>query len=311
MGRILVTGACGQIGSELVLYLADQFGESAIIASDIKNPSSFIKNNIPFFYLDVLDFAAVNRIVVEQNVGTIFHMAAILSAVGEKNPQLAYQINMQGLMNVLEAARQHHMEKIIIPSSIAAFGPDAPKDKTPDNTIMNPTTMYGVTKVAGEKLAQYYHFKYGVDARSLRYPGIISSETLPGGGTTDFAVDLYLNAIDEKKYTCYIAEETVLPFMYMPDAIKAIVDLAAAPGEKLTQQVYNVHALSLAPRDIVASIRNEYPSFRISYDPDFRQSIAESWPRSLNDSAARRDWNWSPRYDLHAMTRDMLKKLKK
>jgi len=311
MKNILVTGACGQIGSELVIYLSENFKGSRLIASDIKKPTAYLTRHSHFLYLDVLNFEDMNKIVVEQHIDTIFHMAAILSAVGEKNPQQAYRVNMDGLLNVLEVARIHRIERIVTPSSIAAFGPDAPKDETPDNTVMNPTTMYGVTKVAGEKLIQYYFLKYGVDARSLRYPGIISSETLPGGGTTDFAVDLYLAAIKNQPYVCYIDENTPLPFMYMPDAIKAIVDLAKAPSDHLTQRVYNVHAMSLTPAQIVDSIRNFHPDFKVTYQPDFRQEIAQSWPHSLDDSQARKDWNWKPNFDLTAMTRDMLDKLKK
>lgn len=311
MKNILVTGACGQIGSELVIYLSENFKDGRLIASDIKKPPASLTRHSQFLYLDVLNFDELNKIVVEQHIDTIFHMAAILSAVGEKNPQQAYRVNMDGLLNVLEAARLHRIERIVTPSSIAAFGPDAPKEETPDNTVMNPTTMYGVTKVAGEKLIQYYFLKYGVDARSLRYPGIISSETLPGGGTTDFAVDLYLAAVQNQPYVCYIEENTPLPFMYMPDAIKAIVDLANAPAENLSQRVYNVHAMSLTPAQIVESIRTFHPDFTVTYQPDFRQEIAQSWPHSLDDSRARKDWNWQPDYDLAAMTRDMLDKLKK
>ncbi len=309
MGKILVTGACGQIGSELVMKLVETHGAGQIVASDIKRPCDIFKSRVKFYYLDVLDSASLKKLVVEEEIGTIFHMAAILSAVGEQNPQMAYRVNMQGLVNVLETARQLRVDRVITPSSIAAFGPDAPKDGTPDDTPLNPTTMYGVTKVAGEKLIQYYFLKYGVDARSLRYPGIISSETAPGGGTTDFAVDLYVHAIQKKPYVCYIDRDTPLPFMYMPDAIKAILQLAEAPAEGLSRRVYNVNALSLTPGQIVASIRKIFPDFTVKYQPDFRQQIAESWPHSLNDEHARRDWGWQPDYDLERMSRDMLEKL--
>ncbi len=310
MEKILVTGACGQIGSELVLALAERFGAANIIASDIKKPPAIFPENVSFYYLDVTNMNHFNTLVVEQQVTTIFHMAAILSAVGEQNPQLAYRVNMYGLINALEAARIHKLSRVVVPSSIAAFGPDAPKKNTPDDTALNPTTMYGVTKVAGEKLIQYYHLKYGVDGRSLRYPGIISSETLPGGGTTDYAVDLYINAVKGEPYRCYISENTPLPFMYMPDAIKAIIELAFADGDRLTRRVYNVHAMSLTPGDIVASIRKYYPDFQVTYQPDYRQQIAESWPHSIDDSNARRDWHWQPDFNLDDMTRDMLNKLK-
>ncbi len=310
MEKILVTGACGQIGSELVIALARRFGAQNVIASDIKKPSSLFPEDVSFYYLDVTRLNHFNELVVEKNITTIFHMAAILSARGEQNPQLAYQVNMYGLINALETARVHRVRRVVVPSSIAAFGPDAPKKNTPDDTALNPTTMYGVTKVAGEKLIQYYYLKYGVDGRSLRYPGIISSETLPGGGTTDYAVDLYINAVKGQAYTCYIAKDTPLPFMYMPDAIKAIIDLAFAEPEHLTRRVYNVHAMTLTPGDIVESIRKYYPDFQVQYQPDFRQHIAESWPHSIDDQNARKDWNWKPEYDLDSMTRDMLEKLK-
>ena len=309
--KILVTGACGQIGSELVKHLRERFGAKNVIASDIKKPSPFVRATDGFHYLDVLNFDELARVVVEEEVDTIFHMAAILSAVGESNPQFAYQVNLQGLMNVLEVARQKGVKRVICPSSIAVFGPDAPKENTPDDTPLNPTTMYGVTKVAGEKLMAYYRIRYGVDARSLRYPGIISSETAPGGGTTDFAVDLYVHAVQGKPYTSYIAENTPLPFMYMPDAIKAIMQLAEASPEQLHRHVYNVHAMCLTPGDIVQSIRKWIPDFQCYYQPDHRQKIAESWPHSIDDQNARRDWGWKPDYDLDQMTEDMIQRLRK
>ncbi|GAB4379092.1 MAG: L-threonine 3-dehydrogenase [Calditrichia bacterium] len=310
MSNILVTGASGQIGSELVVYLAKKYGNNRIIATDIKEFTLPIKEEIRFQYLDVLDQEKIQQVIEENNIDIIYHMAAILSAVGEKNPQLAYEVNMQGLMNILEASRKFHIKRVLVPSSIAAFGPDAPKERTPDNTVMNPTTMYGVTKVAGEKLCQYYYLKYGVDVRSVRYPGIISSETLPGGGTTDYAVDLYIYAVQHKPYECYINAETTLPFMYMPDAISAIVNLEQTAPEKLTQRVYNIHAMSLNPAQIVSSIRKIIPDFQVTYKPDFREKIAQSWPKALDDSAARRDWGWAPRYDIEEMTLDMINKLK-
>ncbi|MFZ0391388.1 MAG: NAD-dependent epimerase/dehydratase family protein [Calditrichia bacterium] len=309
MKRILVTGACGQIGSELAVYLGNRYGCENIILTDIKKAPANLLNKFPFYYLDVLNSSELNRLLVEQQIDTIFHMAAILSAVGEQNPLAAYQVNLTGLMNVLEAARTHRLQQVMVPSSIAVFGPDAPKERTPDETVLNPTTMYGVTKVAGEKLMQYYCVKHGVDGRSLRYPGIVSSETLPGGGTTDYAVDLYLKAVKGEPYRCYIEEKTYLPFMYMPDAVRAIVDLAEADGKKLSRQVYNVHAMSLSPNDIVQSIQTHYPKFSVSYQPDFRQQIAQSWPASLDDHMAVEDWNWQPEYDLAGMTTNMLKRI--
>jgi nucleoside-diphosphate-sugar epimerase len=308
MKRILVTGAFGQIGSELVLKLKKEFGEDAVIPTDIKEPPTH-KKNTHFNYLDVLDYDKLDTIVTRYEVNTIFHMAAILSALGERNPQLAYRVNLRGLMNILEVARQNDVKKVIMPSSIAVFGPDAPKNNTPNQTPLNPTTMYGVTKVAGEKLLQYYFIKYGLDTRSLRYPGIISSETAPGGGTTDYAVDLYVKAVSGQSYSCYISENTPLPFMYMPDAIKAIIDLFNANPDKLTSRVYNVNSMSLTPGGIINSIRKHLPEFNCKFEPDYRQEIAESWPHSIDDSLARKDWNWNPQFDLAAMTKDMIEKL--
>lgn len=306
MNKILVTGACGQIGSELVVHLGREFGRENVIATDIEKPSQHIKTASTFMYLNVLDPHMIAKIVVDYEIDAIFHMAAILSARGERDPQAAYEVNMQGLVNVLEVARRKKVDKVITPSSIAAFGPDAPKENTPDNTALNPTTMYGVTKVAGEKMLQYYSLKYEVDTRSLRYPGIISAETAPGGGTTDFAVDLYLHAVTREPYACFINENTPLPFMYMPDAIKAILQLAYAEPGRLSRRVYNVNAMRLTPAEIVASIRKYIPEFRCTYQPDFRQAIADSWPHSIDDRGAREDWGWNPDFDLDAMTRDML-----
>jgi nucleoside-diphosphate-sugar epimerase len=308
MKRILVTGAYGQIGSELLSKLKKEFGEEAIIPTDIKEPPGDKKNS-HFIYLDILDYDKLDTIVTRYEVDTIFHMAAILSALGERNPQLAYRVNLQGVVNILEIARQNKVKKVIMPSSIAVFGPDAPKNNTPNLTPLNPTTMYGVTKVAGEKLLQYYHLKYGIDTRSLRYPGIISSETEPGGGTTDYAVDLYVKAVAGQPYACYISENTSLPFMYMPDAIKAIIDLFEAEPQRLSSRVYNVNAMSLTPMEIINSIKKYIPDFDCSFKPDYRQKIAESWPHSIDDTIAREDWGWKPVYNLDAMTKDMIEKL--
>ncbi len=310
MKRVLITGACGQIGSELVVHLREALGKENVIATDIKKPSQFVKESDGFHYLDVLNRDELARLVVEFDVDTIFHMAAILSARGEQNPQLAYRVNMQGLMNVLEVAREKGVARVVCPSSIAVFGPDAPKENTPDDTPLNPSTMYGVTKVAGEKLMQYYFLKYALDTRSLRYPGIISSETAPGGGTTDYAVDMYVHAVKGEPYICYIDRDTPLPFMYMPDAIRAIIELAAADSQRLQRRVYNVHAMRLTPGDIEMSIKKYLPEFQVEYRPDYRQEIAESWPHSIDDHNARTDWGWHPRYDLDAMTRDMIERLK-
>lgn len=311
MKKILITGACGQIGSELVFALARQYGSENIFTTDIQRPPAMIREHSEFIYLNVVDKHSLARIVVEKDIDTIFHMAAILSATGERDPKYAYDVNMTGLINVLEVARKKQVQQVITPSSIAVFGPDAPKNNTPNETPLNPTTMYGVTKVAGEKLLQYYYLKYGLDTRSLRYPGIISSETAPGGGTTDFAVDLYLHAVQQKPYACFISEDTPLPFMYMPDAIDAIIKLALADNRSLRRRVYNVNAMSLTPREIVASIQGQVPEFRCTYEPDFRQAIADSWPNAIDDSTAREEWGWSPAYDLPMMTRDMIERIRR
>ena len=311
MKNILVTGACGQIGSELVSKLGNTYGKAHVISTDIQKPPSAIKQNSIFHYLNVMDMHMIAKMVVENDIDTIFHMAAILSATGEKNPQLAYQVNLQGTINILEVARIKGVSKVIIPSSIAVFGPDAPKNETPNETPLNPTTMYGVTKAAAEKLLQYYHHKFGLDTRSLRYPGIISSETAPGGGTTDFAVDMYVKAAQNEPYASFISVDSALPFMYMPDAIKALLNLASAENQRLGRRVYNVHAMRLTPGDIVASIQMHIPNFNCTYEPDFRQDIADSWPNSIDDACARKEWDWQPDYNLQQMTADMLKRLSK
>ena len=309
MQNILVTGACGQIGSELVVELGKVLPGINIISTDIQKAPSSVKAHSTFMYLNVMDPHMIAKIVVDNEIDTIFHMAAILSANGERNPQLAYEVNLQGLMNILEVARLKRVEKVVTPSSIAVFGPDAPKENTPNETPLNPTTMYGVTKAAGEKLLQYYYQKYNLDTRSLRYPGIISSETAPGGGTTDFAVDIYFHAVNNKPFTCFINEASPLPFMYMPDAIKAILNLATADDRQLKRRIYNVSAMRLTPGDISAAIQQHLPEFRCTYEPDFRQAIADSWPHSIDDSPAREEWGWRPEYDLDRMTVDMLKRI--
>jgi nucleoside-diphosphate-sugar epimerase len=311
MSRILVTGAVGQIGSELTMALRERYGNENVVAAGHKTaPSAVLRDSGPFEYIDVGDKASLEGVVAKHQIETIYHLAAILSAVGEQKPQLCWHVNMDGLYNVLEVAREHELARVFCPSSIAVFGCNTPCENTPQETILSPTTMYGVTKVAGELLCDYYAQRFGVDARGARYPGIISTETLPGGGTTDYAVAIYYEAIANGHYTCFVREDTVLPMMYMPDAIKAAIDLMETPRERLRHHSnFNLTAMSFSAGELAAEIKKHLPEFEITYEPDFRQAIADSWPRTIDDSAAREEWGWEPDYDLAAMTEDMLKKL--
>ena len=312
MRRILVIGAAGQIGSELVPFLREKYGNDNVIATGRKTPlPDVIKKSGPVIYLDALESNNLSRVFYEYEINTIYHMASILSATGEKIPQTAWEINMNGLINVLEASRKYNIKNVIWPSSIATFGPTTPRDNTPDITILQPTTMYGITKVAGELLAEYYYKKYGLDIRSMRLPGIISSETLPGGGTTDYAVEIFYEAIKNKKYNCFLKEDTVLPMMYMPDCLKCMIDLLEVDNSKLKRRVYNVTGMSFSAGEIAAEIKKNIPEFQIQYEPDFRQEIADSWPKSIDDSLAREEWGWNPSYNLSSMTKDMIDKLSK
>ncbi|RJS78107.1 L-threonine 3-dehydrogenase [Candidatus Bathyarchaeota archaeon] len=309
--KILVTGATGQIGSELTLKLRKKYGNDNVVAAGHKRkPSEKLLESGPFVYLDVTDKEAIEKVVKEYEIDTIYHLAAVLSAIGEEKPQLAWHVNINGLYNVLEVTREHGVQRVFWPSSIAVFGPEAPRVNTPQNTVLIPRTVYGVTKVAGELLCNYYFTKFGVDVRSVRYPGIISSETLPGGGTTDYAVEIFYEAIKHRRYVCFVREDTVLPMMYMPDCLKAALDLMEADADKITCRTsYNVSAMSFSAGELVAEIKKYIPGFTCEFKPDFRQKIADSWPMSIDDSAARRDWGWKPAYDLAAMTRDMIEKL--
>jgi len=312
MRRILVIGAAGQIGSELVPFLREKYGNDNVIATGRKTPlPDAIKKSGPVIYLDALESNSLSRVFYEYEINTIYHMASILSATGEKMPQTAWDINMNGLINVLEASRKYNIKNIIWPSSIAAFGPTTPRDNTPDITVLQPTTMYGITKVAGELLAEYYYKKYELDVRSMRLPGIISSETLPGGGTTDYAVEIFYEAIKKKQYRCFLKEDTLLPMMYMPDCLKCMIDILEADNSKLKRRVYNVTGMSFSAGDIAAEIKMHIPEFQIKYEPDFRQEIADSWPKSIDDSLAREEWGWNPSYNLASMTKDMIDKLSK
>ena len=312
MKKILVTGAVGQIGTELVQALRAKYGrESVIAAGHTTKPTNAFRSSGPFRYLNVVDREQLARVVVEENVDMIFHMASILSAVGEMNPQLCYEVNMGGLYNVLEVARKHGLDKVISASSIAVFGADAPRINTPNDTIMQPKTMYGITKVCGELLQDYYFHKYKVDTRSIRFPGIISNQAVPGGGTTDYSVEMYYAAVKNKPYTCFVREDTVLPMMYIPDAIKALIDLAMIDASRLKHRVFNVNSMSFSAGELAKSIGKIIPSFVCTYKPDYRQTIADSWPTSLDDSAAREEWNWRPMFTLDKMTEDMIEKLRK
>lgn len=310
MKHILITGVCGQIGTELIRKLRQEIPNATIIATDIKEPPESVHSFATFRTLDVADPAAIAGMVDEYKIDTVYHLAALLSATGEKNPALAWKINMQSLFDILEIARHHGVKKVIMPSSIGAFGPSTPRDNTPNLTVMRPTTMYGITKVTGELLMEYYAKKFGVDCRGMRFPGIISSETEPGGGTTDYAVDFYYQAVRGKVAQCFVSEDTVLPMMYMPDAIDVLWDLVIADEAKLTTRIYNVTAFSASAKEFEQAIQKYILNFRAEYNPDFRQAIADSWPRSLDDSDARRDWGWNPKFDLDKMSVDMIKHLR-
>jgi len=312
MKRILITGSLGQIGSELTAHLRKIYGADNVISSDIRKiEGSKVIESGPFELINVQNGNEIAEAVKKHKIDTIIHLAALLSATGEKDPVKAWNINMGGLFNVLEVARELGCS-VFTPSSIAAFGPNSQKVKTPQDDVQRPTTMYGVTKVAGELLCDYYHMKFGVDTRGVRYPGLISYEALPGGGTTDYAVHIYYEALKNKKYASYIAEGTYMDMMYMPDALNAIVTLMEADPSKLKHRnAFNITAMSFAPEHIAEEIKKHIPEFEMTYDVDpVRQAIAESWPDSLDDSAAREEWGWNPKYDLASMTTDMLAKLR-
>ena len=309
MNKILITGACGQLGSELTAALRNIQGSENVIASDIVEPNPQLGDG-PFEYLDVMDRSRFEEVIDTHNVSIVFHLAALLSANAEKKIEFAWKLNMDGLLNALNITRDKRIKKIFWPSSIAVFGPDAQKIKTPQNSPCNPTTVYGITKVAGEQWCAYYHRKFGVDVRSLRYPGLIGYKALPGGGTTDYAVDIYHKALAGERFSCFLENDSALPMMYMNDAVKATIDLMQVPAENLTVRTsYNVSAISFTPEQIAASIQAKLPDFQIEYKPDYRQEIASSWPDSIDDNPARNDWNWSPQYDLERMTEDILKHL--
>lgn len=310
--KILIIGACGQIGSELTLKLRELYGTDNVIASDIRKGEQDVFKTGPFEIVDAMNYEQVEALVDKYKVDEVYLMAALLSATAEKNPAFAWDLNMNSLFHVLNLAKEGKVKKIFWPSSIAVFGPTTPKHDTPQYTVMEPSTVYGISKQAGERWCEYYFNKYGVDVRSIRYPGLISWKTPPGGGTTDYAVDIYYKAVADNKYTCFLSENTELPMMYMDDAIRATVGIMQADKEKIKiRSSYNLSAMSFTPKEIATVIAKEKPDFKISYEPDFRQAIADSWPSSINDSEARKDWNWQHDYDLESMTKVMLENLSK
>jgi nucleoside-diphosphate-sugar epimerase len=312
MNKILVTGALGQIGSELTEALRKRYGAGNVVATDIRSSANSSLGPGPFELLDVTNKDQIEAVVDQYKIDTIYHMAAILSINGEKNPQLAWQVNINGLHNILETARQKSLSQVFVPSSIAVFGPETPHDCAPQAPPLRPTTIYGITKVAGELLGEYYVNRFNLDVRGLRYPGIISSNTPPGGGTTDYAVEMFYQAIERGYYTCYVRQDTVLPMMYMPDCIRATMELMETEYENLIHHCdFNLSGMSFSAGQLAAEIAKHVPGFNCQYKPDDRQKVADSWPRSIDDSAARQEWHWKPSYDLETMTIDMIDRLSK
>ncbi|TQD40424.1 NAD-dependent epimerase/dehydratase family protein [Haloflavibacter putidus] len=309
--KTLIIGACGQIGTELTLKLREQLGSDNVIASDIREGSEDLMQSGPFETLDATNYKAIEDIVMHYEIDEVYLMAAMLSATAEKFPMRGWNLNMDSLFNVLNLAKDKKVSKVFWPSSIAVFGPTTPKNNTPQTTVMEPTTVYGISKQAGERWCEYYHKRYDVDVRSIRYPGLISYKTLPGGGTTDYAIEIFHEALKSKKYTSFLDENTALPMMFMDDAIKATISLMEAPPENLSiRSSYNLGGISFTPKELAASIQKEISEFKIDYAPDFRQPIADSWPSSINDEQAQEDWNWKHEYDLEKMTKAMLNGLK-
>lgn len=305
--RILVIGACGQVGTELVETLAARFGPDKVMASDIRDEATF---NVPYHKLDVLDRAHVRQFILDHKITEVYHLAALLSATAEKNPEFGWKLNMDGLFSILDLGKEGILKKIFWPSSIAVFGPTTPRENTPQYTVIEPTTVYGISKFAGERWCQYYHDRWGVDVRSIRYPGLIGYKSLPGGGTTDYAVDIFHQALKTGSYECFLGPETSLPMMYMSDAIKATIDIMQVPSDQVKiRSSYNVSAMSFNPAEIAAAIRARIPGFEVHYAPDFRQEIANNWPASINDEEAREHWGWKHAFDLDKMVDVMLQNL--
>jgi nucleoside-diphosphate-sugar epimerase len=309
--KILVIGASGQIGVELTLELRRIYGGAQVVASDLREENELLRGTGPYVSLDVMNKEMLHVQVIRQNITQIYLLAAILSATGEKNPNLAWSLNMQSLLNVLDIAKDEHLQKVYWPSSIAVFGPSSPKQNCPQQTVIEPVTVYGISKYAGEFWCNYYNHRYGLDVRSLRYPGLISYKSEPGGGTTDYAVEIFYEALEEKKYTCFLKEDTYLPMMYMPDAIRATIELMEADAKNISIRTsYNISGMSFSPKEISEEIQNHIPGFSITYEPDYRQSIAESWPQSIDDNVAKKDWNWKPAFNIKNMTSHMLENMK-
>ena len=309
--KILIIGACGQIGTELTQKLRSIYGNDNVIASDIRKLNNDIVNNGIFEVVNALDYNQIEHLIEQYQITDVYLMAALLSATAEKNPAFAWDLNMNSLFHVLNLAKAKKIKKIFWPSSIAVFGPTTPRDNTPQYTIMEPTTVYGISKQTGERWCEYYHDIYGVDVRSIRYPGLISWSTEPGGGTTDYAVDIYHKALKDGKYECFLSEKTALPMMYMDDAIRATIEIMKAQAESIKiRSSYNLSGISFTPAEIADEIKKHISNFTISYKPDFRQKIADSWPASIDDSSARKDWNWKHKFDLASMTEEMLAHLK-
>ncbi|PJJ83302.1 NAD-dependent epimerase/dehydratase family protein [Mucilaginibacter auburnensis] len=309
--KILVTGACGQLGTELVMALRERYGWERVIATDVYDANDKLMQKGAYMKLDVLNVRRLSYVFERMGVGQIYHLAAVLSASGEQNPEAAWQINMQGLLNVLEAARAQRVEKIFWPSSIAVFGPESMRAACVQQSALDPTTIYGISKMAGEYWCRWYYNTYGIDIRSIRYPGLISYSAKPGGGTTDYAVDIFHKALEEGHYGCFLRDTTTLPMLYMPDAVRGTIELMEAPrGQLSVHTSYNLAGLHFSPRELATEIRKHIPGLTVSYHPDFRQAIADSWPTGILDLEARRDWGWEPQFDLETMVTDMLAHLK-
>ena len=310
MGKTIIIGAGGQIGTELTLALRNQYTKDQIIAADIKEHAPELIQDGPYIQLDILNREAVRSYIIDNHIKTVYLLAALLSATAEKNPDFAWKLNMEGLFTILDLAKEGHVKKIFWPSSIAVFGPTTPADNTPQHTVMEPSTVYGISKQAGERWCEYYYNKFGVDVRSIRYPGLISYKSPPGGGTTDYAVDIFYKAKATGKFTCFLSKDTALPMMFMDDAIRATIQLMDAPADRLRiRSAYNLGGISFTPKEIASSIKKHLPAFEITYEPDFRQAIADSWPNSIDDSYAQLDWDWKLGFDMERMTKEMLENI--